>query len=70
MVDFDPLNTQADKAIRNPHAKPTIAELKTAITGSAQAASYPAAYLRTCTKNDLIGICRTHGITVTTTSIP
>jgi hypothetical protein len=43
---------------------PTIAALKAAISGSAVASSYPAATLQVATKNDLIFICRTHGIAV------
>lgn len=41
---------------------PTIGALRTAIAGSAQAASYPTAKLEAMTKNDLIYICRLHGI--------
>lgn len=41
---------------------PTISALRTAIAGSAEAASYPTATLEAMTKNDLIYVCRLHGI--------
>jgi hypothetical protein len=43
---------------------PTIAALRAAIAGSGVAASYPTATLLASTKNDLVFICRTHGIAV------
>jgi hypothetical protein len=43
---------------------PSIAALKAAIAGSPQAASYPARTMNTMTENDLIFVCRTHGIAV------
>lgn len=66
MVDFD---QNADKVPAAPFPKtgqkhPTVAALKAVILGSGVAASYPAARLLTLTKNDLIFICRTHGISV------
>jgi hypothetical protein len=43
---------------------PTIAAMRAAITGSAVASSYPLATLLASTRNDLVFICRTHGIAV------
>lgn len=43
---------------------PTIAELKSAISGSGVASSYPTSQMNAMTKNDLIYICRVHNITV------
>jgi hypothetical protein len=48
--------------IANDH--PSVGGLRTAIIGSAQSASYPVAFLNTATKQDLIYICKLHGITV------
>lgn len=69
MVDFDPPNQNTPAATRlvNNFAKPTIAELKAAITGSAFASRYPASFLMKAVRNDLIHICRVHGITVAST---
>jgi hypothetical protein len=44
---------------------PSIAELKSAISGSGVAASYPTAQLNAMSKNDLIYVCRVHNISVT-----
>lgn len=41
---------------------PTISALRTAIAGSGVAASYPTEKLEAMTKNDLVYICRLHGI--------
>lgn len=46
------------------HTSPTVAALKTAISGSGVSASYPAATLLAMTKNDLIYVCRQNGIAV------
>lgn len=43
---------------------PSIAQLKSAISGSAVAAKYPAAFLNSATKNDLVSICRVENISV------
>jgi hypothetical protein len=66
MPDYDPSNQNTTGAGKLPNLgqKPTIAELTAAIAGSAHAAKYPAAHMRTASKNDLIYICRTHGIAV------
>lgn len=65
MADFDVENDTTPKL---PYAAvgylPSIAALKTAITGSGVAASYPASRLLQMTKNDLIYVCRVHGISV------
>lgn len=44
---------------------PSVSALRTAISGSAVSASYPAAFLDGATKNDLVAIARTHNISVT-----
>ena len=63
MADFDPHNPSGTKlAVKG--GKPTIAELKAAIAGSGVAAKYPAKFMFTATKNDLIFACRTEGIAV------
>lgn len=66
MADFDVENDTTPKL---PYAAvgylPSIAALKTAISGSGVSASYPAATLRAMSKNDLIYVCRLHGIAVT-----
>lgn len=66
MADYDPPNQNTNAATRLPTlgGKPTIAELKAAIAGSGVAARYPAAVMFGATKNDLIKICRDHGIAV------
>jgi hypothetical protein len=48
--------------IQNDH--PSVGQLRTAINGSAVASSYPAAFLNTATKQDLIYVCITHEISV------
>lgn len=66
MVDFDPPNQNTVAATRLValSGKPTVAELKAAISGSAFAARYPASFMFSATKNDLISVCRIHGIAV------
>lgn len=65
MADFDVENDTLPKLVYSaPGFLPSIAALKAAISGSGQAASYPAATLRAISKNDLIGICRVHSIAV------
>jgi len=56
------LTPHNDNRIANDH--PSVGGLRTAIAGSAQSASYPAAFLNTATKNDLIYVCTLHGISV------
>ncbi len=69
MVDFDPPNQNTPAATRlvNNFAKPTIAELKAAISGSGFASRYNADFMMKATRNDLLHVCRLHGITVATT---
>lgn len=66
MVDYDPANQNTTGAgkLTVLGGKPTIAELKAAISGSGFSARYPAAFMMSATKNDLISICRIHGIAV------
>jgi hypothetical protein len=65
MANFD-VNADSTPVLVNKKAdtKPTIAALRAAIAGDAVAASYPAAFLNTATKDDLIYVCKTHGISV------
>ena len=64
MPDYDPANQSSPVKLPVLGGKPTVAELKTAISGSGVSAKYPAAWMRTATKNDLIYACRTEGISV------
>lgn len=64
MVDFDPANQNAGTKLVVRGGKPTIAELKAAIGGSAVTAKYPASFMFAATKNDLLYVCRTEGISV------
>ena len=66
MVDYDPSNQNTVAATRLVQAggKPTIAELKIAINASAVTAKYPAKFMFSATKNDLIYVCRQEGIAV------
>ena len=65
MANFD-VNADSTPVLVNKKAdtKPTVAALRAAISGSAQSASYPAAVLNTATKDDLIYVAKTHGISV------
>lgn len=64
MVDLDVRNGITPvQTIKQPSA-PTVAALKAAISGSAFAARYPAAFMHAATYNDLVYVCRLHGITV------
>jgi hypothetical protein len=56
------LTPHNDNRIANDH--PNVGGLRTAIIGSAESASYPVAFLNTATKQDLIYICKLHGISV------
>ncbi len=64
MVDFDNANLAAGTKLSVLGGKPTVAELKAAIAGSAFAARYPASFMHSATKNDLVHVCRTHAIAV------
>lgn len=49
-------------------AKPiAVSALKTAITGSGVASHYPASFLQSASKNDLLYVCKLEGITITNT---
>jgi len=65
MANFD-VNADSTPVLVNKKAdtKPTIAALRAAIAGDAVAASYPAAFLDAATKDDLIYVAKTHGISV------
>lgn len=64
MVDFDPANQAHPVKLPTLGGLPKVADLKTAISGSAHAAKYPASFMQTATKNDLIYAARLHGIAV------
>lgn len=66
MVDYDPANQNTVAATRlvTKGGKPSVAELKAAISASAFAARYTPAFMMSATKDDLIFACRTHGIAV------
>lgn len=66
MANHDVRNSPTPQNTLRPVVKPTIAELRSAIAGSPQAASYPTAVLEGSTRNDLIRIARQHSITVAT----
>ncbi len=65
MANFD-VNADSTPVLVNKKAdtKPTIAALRAAIAGSDYSASYPAAFLDAATKDDLVYVCKTHGISV------
>jgi len=65
MANFD-VNADSTPVLVNKKAdtKPTIAALRAAIAGSDVSASYPAAFLDAATKDDLIYVAKTHGISV------
>jgi hypothetical protein len=65
MANFD-VKTDVTPVLVNKKAdtKPTITDLRTAISGSGVSASYPTAFLNAATKDDLIYVCKTHGISV------
>lgn len=65
-VDYDPSNQNTGVSTRlvQRGGKPTIAELKAAISGSGVSAKYPATFMHKATKNDLIYVCRQEGIAV------
>ena len=56
------LTPKNNNRIANDH--PSVGGLRTAIIGSAESASYPVAFLNTATKDDLIYVCKLHGISV------
>lgn len=65
MANFD-VNADSTPVLVNKKAdtKPTIAALRAAIVASDYSASYPAAFLDAATKDDLIYVAKTHGISV------
>lgn len=65
MVDYDTANQNSPgDLLPVDGGKPTVAALKAAIAGSGVTAKYPAAFMHSATKNDLIHVCRTEGIAV------
>lgn len=66
MADFDIYNDKLPRRVYNTDRKPTIAQLKAALTAFS-ATSYSTARLHAMSENDLIAACRLHGLTVNTT---
>lgn len=64
MADYDPANSNPGIRLTVLGGKPTIAQLKAAISGSGKSAQYPAAWMMSASKNDLIFACRSEGIAV------
>ena len=64
MANFDILNDKTPVLTFDHPSLPIVSAMRTAIAGSSASASYPAAVLDAATKNDLIYICRVHGISV------
>jgi hypothetical protein len=65
MANFDQnADTTPQRLNKRANTKPTISDLRTAISGSGVSGSYPAAFLDAATKDDLIYVCKTHGISV------
>lgn len=64
MVDLDVRNGITPVNNTKQPSGPSIPALKAAISGSAHAAKYPAAFMFAATYNDLVYICRLHGIVV------
>jgi hypothetical protein len=65
MANFD-VNADTTPVLSNKKAdtKPTIEDLREAIEESDESESYPTAFLDAATKDDLIFVCKTHGISV------
>lgn len=64
MVDLDVRNSITPLQNQKQPSGPSVPALKAAISGSAHAAKYPAAFMYVATYNDLVYICRLHGIAV------
>lgn len=64
MVDLDVRNSITPTQTQKQPSGPSIPALKAAISGSAFAARYPAAFMYAATYNDLVYICRLHSIVV------
>lgn len=66
MADYDVYNDPAPKRVHGRDNKPTIAQLRAALTAG-DAATFTTARLNAMTEADLIYACRTRGYTVNTT---
>jgi len=66
VADFDIYNDKLPKRVNNADRKPTIAQLKAALTAG-DATTFTTARLNSMTEIDLINACRTRGYTVNTT---
>lgn len=63
MPQHDLLNDVTPKNTNRPPVGPTVAALKSALS-TYNSTSYPATYLNTATKNDLIYAAKLHGLSV------
>lgn len=66
MADYDIYNDKLPKRLNNADRKPTIAQLKAALTAG-DATTFTAARLNSMTETDMISACRIRGYTVNTT---
>lgn len=66
MADFDIYNDKLPQRKNNADRKPTIGQLKAALTAF-NATSYSPARLNAMTENDLMNAIRVHSLTVNTT---
>lgn len=66
MADFDIYNDVQPQRKNNADRKPTIAQLKAALTAF-NSTSYSAARLNAMTENDMMNAIRVHGLTINTT---
>ena len=64
MANFDFVNDTTPVSVFDHPSLPVVSAMRTAIAGSAVSASYPSAWLDGATKNDLVYVCRVHGIAV------
>ena len=66
MADYDIYNDKLPRRVNNADRKPTIAQLKAALTAG-DATTFTAARMHAMTEIDLINACRVRGYTVNTT---
>jgi len=64
MANFDQINDTTPVLTFDHPSLPIVSAMRTAIAASGVSASYPSALLDAATKQDLMYICRVHGISV------
>ena len=64
MANYDQINDVTPVLTFDHPTLPIVSAMRTAIAASGVSSSYPSALLDAATKNDLIYICRVHGISV------